>query len=83
MESLYNECLAFVDCSESEPEEVLVLVRAYPDFVHLGLSRRKHGDIEIGITPDECEKVLETLRIAIVAAREKSRGSKPPPAGSS
>jgi hypothetical protein len=67
MENNYNQTLKFVD--RAEPDEVLVLVRAFPNVICLGLSRRKNGDTEIAISPDECEQVLEALRNAIVVAR--------------
>ena len=42
-----------------------------PGLDGLGLSRRKNGDTEIAISPDECEQVLDALRNAIVVARKK------------
>jgi hypothetical protein len=69
MESTHNQTLKFVD--RAEPDEVLVLVRAFPDLITLGLSRCKNGDTEIAISPDECEQVLEALRKAIDVARQK------------
>jgi len=68
-ESNLNQTLTFVD--RAEPDEVLVLIRAFPNLITLGLSRRKNGDTEIAISPDECERVLEALRIAIVFTRKE------------
>jgi hypothetical protein len=73
MESNHHQTLKFVD--RAEPDEVLVLVRAYPNLITLGLSRRKNGDTEIAISPDECEQVLEALRNAIVVARKENEGA--------
>ena len=59
--------LLFVDADSDD--EVYAAIRVDGDRIHLALSLRSNGDVEVSLRRDECARLVEALQQAILVAK--------------